>query len=144
MAQQLADPRACARPDFWAQRHERVERGRGEHTEFADIEPAILFELPEIEHVIADRSPDARGKAIFGREYAVREILDREIGCGIDRDEGAEGGIVGVGHGFSGCAINAETGAVSVALPWRGRVDATRRRRASSGRAAGWGDALSF
>jgi hypothetical protein len=27
--------------------------------------------------------------------------------------------------------------------PWRGRVDATRRREASSGRAAGWGDSLS-
>src|ERR1700730_6577002 len=29
------------------------------------------------------------------------------------------------------------------ALAWRGRVDATRRCEASSGRAAGWGDGLS-
>ena len=65
-----------------------------------DIEPAILLELPEIEHVIADRDADARGEAVPGREHAVGEVLDREIGGGIDRDEGAEGGIVGMGHVF--------------------------------------------
>jgi hypothetical protein len=44
---------------------------------------------------------DAWGEAIPGREHAVRQVLDREIGAGIDRDEGAEGGIVGM-HGFFG------------------------------------------
>ena len=61
VTQQFADPRAGLRPDFWPQRHERIERGCGEHAELADIEPAILFELPEIEHVIADRDADAWG-----------------------------------------------------------------------------------
>ena len=99
VAQQFADPRPRLRPDFRSQRHERVERRRGEHAELADIEPAVLLELPEIEHVIADRDADARGEAVPGGEHAVGQILDREIGGGIDGDEGAEGGIVGMGHG---------------------------------------------
>ena len=37
--------------------------GAAEHAELADIEPAILLELPEIEHVVADRDADARREA---------------------------------------------------------------------------------
>jgi hypothetical protein len=57
-----------------------------------------LFELPQIEHMIADRDTDARGQTVLGGEHPVREILDRKVGGGVDWDEGAEGGIVGVGH----------------------------------------------
>ena len=115
--QKLADPRARARPDLWPQRHERIELRRGEYRGLDDIEPAILRELPEIEHVIADRDADARGEAVLGGEHAVREILDREVGIGRDVDEGAEVGIVGMGHGF----LVRRSGAL-VTLPWRGRV----------------------
>ena len=99
--QQLADPCARARPDFWSQRHERIELCRGEHSRLDDVEPAVLRELPEIEHVIADRDADARGEAVLGGEDAVGEILDREVGSGRDGDEGAEFGVVGMGHGIS-------------------------------------------
>ena len=63
-----------------------------------DIEPAVLLELPEIEHVVADRDADARREAVLGGEHAVGEILDREVGGRVDGDEGAEFGVVGVGH----------------------------------------------
>src|SRR5437879_4393648 len=100
MPQKLADPRARARPHFWPQRHERVELRCCKHRGLDDVEPAILRELPEIEHVIADRDTDARGEPVLGGEYAVGEILDREMGIGRDVDEGAEFGVVGVGHNF--------------------------------------------
>ena len=61
MAQQLADPRPGARPDFRPQRHEGIQHRCRKDAEFADIQPAVLFELPKIEHVIADRDADARG-----------------------------------------------------------------------------------
>src|SRR5207302_10408441 len=96
--QKLADPRARARPHFRPQRHERVELRRGEHCGLDDIEPAVLRELPEIEHVIADGDTDARGEPVLGGEYAVGEVLDREGGSGRDVDEGAEFGVVGMGH----------------------------------------------
>ena len=86
--------------DLWSQRHEWIELRRGEHARFDDIEAAILRELPEIEHVVADRYPDARCETVLGGEYAVREILDREMGIGRDVDEGAEFGIVGMGHAW--------------------------------------------
>ena len=98
LPQKLADPRARVRPDFWSQRHERIELRRCEHRRFDDVEPAILRELPEIQHVIADRDADPRGEAILGGEHAVREILDREVGRGVDGDEGAQFGVVGMGH----------------------------------------------
>src|ERR1700730_2292816 len=41
------------------------------------------------------------------------------------------------------CFFPSLTGDAPVTLPGRGRVDATRRCEASSGRAAGWGDGLS-
>jgi hypothetical protein len=84
VTQQFADPRAGLRPDLWPQRHEGIERGRREHAERPDIKPAVLFEFPEIEHVIANRDANARGEAVPGGEYAVREVLDREVGDGID------------------------------------------------------------
>jgi hypothetical protein len=61
MPQKLADPRARVRPDLRPQRHERVELRRGEDRRLNDIKPTVLRELPEIEHMIADRDPDARG-----------------------------------------------------------------------------------
>src|SRR6185312_11425000 len=81
------------------QRHERIERGYREHAERADIQPAILLELPEVEHVVADRNADSRGETVRG-EYAIRQILDRKVRCRIDRNEGAQRGVVGVGHYF--------------------------------------------
>src|SRR5436190_24178596 len=132
MPQKLADPRARARPHFWPQRHERVEVRRCEHRRFDDVEPAVLRELPEIEHVIADGDTDARGETVLGGEHAVGEILDREMGIGRDVDKGAEFGIVGMGHGFPDVADIAE--AVSFTLPWR----AARMSVAKC--ETGWGD----
>jgi hypothetical protein len=60
MPQQLADPRAGLRPHFWAQRHEGIQCRPGKDTEVADIQAAVLFKLPQIEHIIADRDTDAR------------------------------------------------------------------------------------
>src|SRR4029079_9228763 len=100
VTQYLADPRLRVRPDFWAQRHERVERRSRKHAKRADIEPGVLLELPQIEHIIADRNTNTWGEAIAGGEHPIGEILDREVGGGIDRDEGAEAGVVGVGHGI--------------------------------------------
>src|SRR5271168_4834132 len=101
MTQQLADSRTRARPDFRPQRHEWIERWRREHAEIADVEPAVLFKLPEIEHVIADRNARARRQSIPGRKHAIGQILDRKIGRGVDGYEGAKRGIVGMGHYFA-------------------------------------------
>src|SRR6185369_5966517 len=129
---QLADPRARARPDFWPQRHERVELGRGEHRGFDDIEPAILRELPEIKHVIADRDADARGEPVLGGEHAIGEVLDGKVGRGVDGDEGAEFGIVGVGHGFL-----VRRGGAFFTLPWKGEG---RLALSAAKCETGWGD----
>ena len=96
VAQKLADPRPRLGPDLRPERHEGIERGAREHAERADIEPGILFELPEIEHVIADRDTDARGETVLRREHAVGQVLDREVGGGGDGDKGAEAGVVGM------------------------------------------------
>ncbi len=100
VAQQLTDPRPRLRPDFWPQRHERIERGPGEHAERTNIEPRVLLELPEIEHEVPNRNADARRRIGRGREHAIRQILDREVGGFGDVDEGAETGIVGMGCHF--------------------------------------------
>jgi hypothetical protein len=63
------------------------------------IDPAGLREFPEVEHVIADRNPDARRQSLCG-EHAIREILDRKVRFGINRYERAEFWVVGVGHGL--------------------------------------------
>src|SRR5450631_1798702 len=101
MAQQFADPRAGARPPLRPQCHERIQHRRRKHTELADIQPPALFELPEVEHVIADRDADARRQPVLCREHAVGEILNREVGRGTDVDEGTKGGVVGMGHSLS-------------------------------------------
>src|SRR6202021_2407485 len=62
-----------------------------------DIQPAILLELPEVEHIVADRNADARRETVRGK-HAIGQILDRKIRCRIDRHEGAERGIVGGGQ----------------------------------------------
>src|SRR5262249_23147195 len=97
MAQEFADPRARPRPHLGPERHEWIERSLREHAEFADLEAAILLECPEIEHVVADRDADTRDEAASG-EHTVGEILDREVGRGIEGYEGAEFWVVGVGH----------------------------------------------
>ena len=71
--------------------------GLREHADLAEGEAAVLLQLPEIEHVVADRDADARREPARG-EHAVGEVLDREVGSGVDRDEGAELGVVGVGQ----------------------------------------------
>src|SRR6202035_1709752 len=63
----------------------------------------ILFEFPEIEHVVADRNPNARRQTILRREHAIGQVLDREVGGRIDRDERTERGSVGGGHCFRFC-----------------------------------------
>ena len=121
VAQQLADPRPGARPDFWPQRHERIERRRREHAERADIEPASPARAPR-DRARSRRSRRRRaGPGRPGREHAIGEILDREIGGGIDVDEGAEGGIVGMGHGA--CPVSYRHGELDPVIPamrlWR-------------------------
>jgi hypothetical protein len=72
---------------------EHVPRGR-------EIDQSFGFQHRKIENGIADRDPDAgRGRSRCGK-HAIGQILDRKVGCGIDRNEGAEGGIVGVGQDF--------------------------------------------
>ena len=66
MPQQFADPRPRPGPHLGSQRHERIELRRRKHPERADIQPAVLFELPEIEDEIPDRNADARGEAVLG------------------------------------------------------------------------------
>ena len=53
--------------------------GSREHADLAKGEAAVLLQLPEIEHEVADRNADARRQPAGG-EHAVREILDREVG----------------------------------------------------------------
>src|SRR5262249_44552527 len=89
--------RARLRPNFWAPRHERIERRRGEHADLAEGEAPVLLELPEIEHLVADRDSNPRRKPAGG-EHAIGKILDREIRVAIDRNEGAEFWVVGMGH----------------------------------------------
>jgi hypothetical protein len=79
MPQQFADPRTRAHPDLRPERHKGIERAGRKHRWFADIQPAVLRKLPQIEHVIADRNAEARRQAI-GREHAIRQVLDREVG----------------------------------------------------------------
>jgi hypothetical protein len=98
--QQFADPHTGLGPDLRPQRHEGIQRRLREHAGLDDIYPAFLRQRPEIEHITADRNADARRKPL-GREHAIGEILDRKIRCGLDRDEGAELGIVGVWQGAS-------------------------------------------
>ena len=42
-----------------------IQRRHGKHAGLADIQPAILLELPEIEHIIADRNADARRETVL-------------------------------------------------------------------------------
>src|SRR5262249_35002283 len=98
VAQQFADPRARRGPDLWAERHEGVQRGSRKHRRFDNIDPAILCELPKIEHIIADRDADPRRKSVPGGEDAVGEILNRKIRYRIHRDKGLEPWVVGMEH----------------------------------------------
>ena len=104
VAKQFADARPGARPDLRPQRHEGVDRGLREHVEGGrQIDHPLGFQHRKIEHVIADRDPDPRGGRGGRREHAVRQVLDREVGGGIDWDEGAKRGIVGMGQIFRSC-----------------------------------------
>src|SRR5689334_342519 len=99
MAQQLADPCARLRPHLRPQRHESIERALREHADLAKGKAAVLLKLPEIEHVVANRDADARRQPAGG-EHAIGKILDREVGGGIDWNEGAEFWVVGMGHEY--------------------------------------------
>ena len=71
----------------------------------------------------------------FRREHAVGEILDRKIRRGIDGDEGAKGGIVGVRHEVLQSG-NRHSGFALRALPNDGKESPDAESTADSDRTA--------
>jgi hypothetical protein len=99
--QQLTDAGAGLVPGGAAQRHEGVQRRRGEDAPAAqrrDVEETLLFQEGEVEDQVADGNADAR-LAAGAAEDAVGEVLDGEVRLRRDWDEGAQGGVVGRVHG---------------------------------------------
>ncbi len=127
LAQELEDAGTRRAPRRAPERHERVERRRAEgraRVEGQVCEQPGLRKHGQVEREIADGDTDPRHGGVRGTEHAVGQVLNREVGAGIDRHERTHGRVVGdVTH-------------VQVSFPPRQRLSGAGGRESASRRAA--------